>query len=207
MCSDTLFFTFFSRRLVRLPGIFLVLLTASCSNDGLPDVPRFEALGFADAPDAVRHQVLSVYEQWQEKPLDADRNGRLGMHLSVYGKLVTAEVLYRRARTLAPGEFRWTYYLAFTLRELGRPDEAAGMFREALKIDPGHANARLQLARLLLQSSDTEESLKLYQQLTVDYPERVEGWLGLGKTFSRMGDNDAAAAALQRAWAVGPQYR
>ena len=175
------------RGLVLLPGIFLVLLTASCSNDGLPDVPRFEALGFADALDAVRHQVHGVYEQWQEKPLDADRNGRLGMHLTVYGKHGAADVLYQRARALAPGDFRWTYYLAITLLELGRPDEATAMFREALKIDPEYVKARIQLAWLLLQSSDTEESLKLYRQLTVDYPKRVEGWLGLGKTFTSHG--------------------
>ena len=159
-----------------------------------------------DALDAVRRQMLGVYEKWQEKPLDADRNGRLGMHLSVYDKLEAAEILYRRALALAPGELRWTYYLAFTLDELGRHDEAVGMFREVLGIDPGHTNARLKLAELLLESDNTEESRELYQSFSVDFPERVEGWLGLGKAYFRIGDNDEAAAALRRALELGPQY-
>lgn len=192
----------------------LVMMAASCSRDEHPrvpeleslDVPEFEMLGFADALVPVRTQVLEVYESWQENPLDADLNGSLAMHLSVYGKLDAAGVLYRRARLLAPGELRWAYYLAHTLNELGQQDEAIGMFREVLKIDRGHTNARLQLAKLLLESGDLEGSRNLYQSFTVDFPKRVEGWLGLGKADFRLGNNDEAAVALWRARALGSQY-
>ena len=178
----------------------------SCGRAPLPDVPAFEKLGFADALDVVRLQVFDAYARWQEKPLDARLNGRLGMLLSAYGKNSASEVLYRRARILAPAEFRWTYYLAVTLVQLGRYEEAARMFRGALEINPEYVAARIQLAGLLLQINAIEESVELYQEISAEFPERVEGWLGLGKALDRSGDLAGAKVALQRARTVGPQY-
>ena len=192
----------------RLLGLLLILLIPmSCSRRPLPEVPAFEKLGFTDALDVVRRHAITTYEQWQEKPLDADRNGRLGMLLSTYGKNSASEVLYRRARTLAPGEFRWTYYLAMAVLQSGRYEEAAGMLREALKIDPETTSRRASSWQGCFCSSTTfEESIELYREITAEYPQRVEGWLGLGKALHRHGELAAAAAALQRARMIGPQY-
>ncbi|MDH3588169.1 MAG: tetratricopeptide repeat protein [Gammaproteobacteria bacterium] len=190
----------------RLLIMLVLLIPVSCGRILLPAVPSFEELGFTNAHEPVRRQVLAAYEHWQESPRDASRNGRLGMLFSAYGKNIASEILYRRARILAPREFRWTYYLAIALHQLGRYQEAAGMYREALKIDPDYVEARLQLAALLLQGNESEESAGLYQQFTAEFPGRVEGWLGLGKALDRNGDLAAAIEALQRARIVGPQY-
>lgn len=186
--------------------ISLLLVAMSCARDDLPPVPEFESLGFSDALEPVRKQMIASYEQLQEEPLDAGRNGQLGMLLSAYGKNSASEILYRRARILAPGEFRWTYHLAIAFRQMGRYDEAAVLFREALEIDPGYHEARIKLAELLLQNNDIDESAGLYREITVELPARVEGWLGLGKALDRGGDLAAAREALQRAKIVGPQY-
>ena len=189
-----------------LAAVLGLLIFVSCSRDSLPDVPAFEELGFEHALEAVRAQVSGAYARWQEEPLNAARNGHLGMLLSAYGRDSAAERLYRRARVLAPGEFRWTYYLAVTLKESGRHEEAAGMFREALAARPRYTEARIQLAGLLLEINDVEGSVALYREITARYPERVDAWLGLGKALERSGDSAAALAALRRARNSGPQY-
>ena len=169
----------------QLAILLVLLIPASCGRAPLPDVPAFEELGFADMLDVVRQQVFDAYEKWQENPQDASRNGRLGMLLSTYGKSSASEILYRRARILAPEEFRWAYYLAVTVSELGRYEEAVGIYREALEIDPEYVAARIRLAKLLLQTNEIEQSIVRFQEITVEFPERVEGWLGLGKALDR----------------------
>ncbi|NNF66479.1 MAG: tetratricopeptide repeat protein [Gammaproteobacteria bacterium] len=184
----------------------ILFVAVSCDRHDLPAVPTFDQLGFADAHETVRNQVLATYEKWQEEPRDADRNGRLAMVLSVYGKNVAAEVLLWRARSLAPNNFRWTYYLAITLGELGRPTEAAEMFRNALEIDPGYIAARIKLAKLQVQTNQVNEGVETFRGIADEFPTRVEGWLGLGKALDLMGDRESAINALQRARIIGPQY-
>lgn len=191
---------------VFFSALMMLLLAVSCSQEELPDVPGFDELGFSDSLDVIRQQALHAYESWEDEPRDATRNGQLGMVLSIYGKNTAAEVMFRRAVILAPDEFRWTYYLATALQELGRYEEAAEMFRAALEMDAGFINARIQLADALLKINRADESAALYRQVTVEAPDRVKGWLGLGLSLDRIGDQAGALAALKRARIVGPQY-
>lgn len=188
-------------------GLLLILLVAAaCDRSRLPEVPAYEQLGFAATLEPVQRQVAAAYARWQERPRDALRNGHLGMVLSVYGRNRAAEALYRRARLLAPSDFRWTYYLAITVGEAGRDAEALALLREALEINPRYLPARLRLARLLLEINEVGRAAELYRAITDEYPERVEGWLGLGKALERSGELTAAAHALRRARATGSEY-
>lgn len=193
-------------RTTRSALSLLVLSFLSCGGTALPAVPAFDALGFDTALEVVQQQVRDAYTRWREQPRDAARNGHLGMLLSVYGKNGFAEVLYRRAHTLDPDAFRWTYYLAVTVGEAGRHEEAVALLREALELNPRYVAARIRLARMLLEKNDIEQSAELYRALTLELPDRVEGWLGLGKALERRGDLAGATEALRRARAVGPDY-
>ncbi len=193
----------FSHGLVILLIAFIPL---SCGQNPLPEVTAFEELGFEDALDAVRRQMLNSYQRWQKEPDNAERNGTFGMMLSAYGKDAASEIFFRRARLLEPAEFRWAYYLAVANRQLGRYEEAAGIFREALIIDPDSIEARMQLAGVLLQTNEISASVEMYRSITAQLPERVDGWLGLGKALDRSGDLAAAVIALRRAKDLGAQY-
>ncbi len=57
-----------------------------------------------------------------------------------------------------------------------------------------------------MDDQDLPRSREIYEAITVEYPDRVEGWLGLGKVLARSGDSDGALAALERAARVGPRY-
>ncbi len=194
----------------RLLMVLLVcMLAASCEQPPpppeLPSVPAFEELGFEDALDAVRRQMLNSYERWQQEPENAERNGYYGMLLSAYAKYATSEAFFRRAQLLDPAEFRWTYYLAISVQQQGRYQEAATLFREALSIDPDSVETRMRLASVLYESNDTDQSVTLYKELTRELPERIDAWLGLGKALDRQGKHSAAIRALRRAKDLGSQ--
>lgn len=185
---------------------FVLFFTTACSRGVLPEAPAFENLGFADSLDAVYRQVRSAYDDWEQLPDDAYRNGHLGMLLYVYGKYPAAEVFYQRARLLAPAEFRWIFYHALTLSKMGHVDAAVEAFRKAYASNPEDIETRLYLADTLLQVGDVQQSHDLFASVTEQFPNRVEGWLGLGKVLNTMGNSSAAVAALRRAAALGPEF-
>ena len=172
----------------------------------LPEVPAFDKLGFAEALDAIREHAQQSYEDRQQAPQDADSNGRLGMVLSTYERHAASEILFSRAHTLAPDDFRWVFYLAIAVIKSGDNQTAIELLREALQLDPDYTGAKIQLAGLLLQQNELRESIAMFRDVTRSDPDRFDGWLGLGKALHRRGDLDGARDALVKARDMAPLY-
>lgn len=64
------------------------------------------------------------------------------------GDLEAALDHFRAAREAAPDLVPAHFYEGLTLADLGRPEEAARAFQRVLQLDPGHLEARLELARV-----------------------------------------------------------
>lgn len=69
------------------------------------------------------------------------------------GRLGEADEDSARAVADAPADAQLRNYRGIILHGLGRPEEAMDEFREAVRLDPGHAEAMLNLAVLLASSS------------------------------------------------------
>jgi Flp pilus assembly protein TadD len=54
--------------------------------------------------------------------------------------------------------------LATALLELGRPEEAAGHYREVLRLDPANADAQHGLGVLQAQRGDLERALRHFEE-------------------------------------------
>jgi Flp pilus assembly protein TadD len=81
-----------------------------------------------------------------------------------------------------------------------RPDRASLHYYEALRVDPGFAPARSNLARLLFANGQTEEALLQFQRLVEVAPNDPSANAGLVETLLRLGrmreaDQLLAAAA------------
>ncbi len=75
-----------------------------------------------DAEPRVAAALSTLRDGVLATPASATAWGRLGMSLDVHGYKPEARDAYRRATTLAPGEFRWSYYLAVGLDDAGDPE-------------------------------------------------------------------------------------
>ena len=99
---------------------------------------------------------------------------------------------------LSPGDraqgFVWR---AEALSRQGLAPEAAGDYRRALEIQPGHLEARLRLAEFLARD-EPREALPLFEALNRDHPDRPDVWLGLARCHRQLGDLDAAADWIAR---------
>jgi tetratricopeptide (TPR) repeat protein len=184
--------------------VALSFLAAPADED--PELPEIPNLTFESFAAEIRDQVDQAYAELRAKPRDPGANGHLGMLLQAYDQMENASICYRRARSLAPAEFRWAYYLAVTHAALGRHGEAAAVMREALGIKGDYLPAQLQLAESLLLSGRVEESSRICEGILAKDAECAEAHYGLGRAKAAAGDQAAAAGHYRRACEIFPEF-
>ncbi|MEZ4451079.1 MAG: hypothetical protein R3B09_16475 [Nannocystaceae bacterium] len=88
--------------------------------------------------------------------------------------------------------------------ERARPDHAAEALRAALRVDPGHAVAALELARIELQLRRPREALALLEVAARAPAQALAAHLEAGAAHLALGDLAAAEAALLGARRLAP---
>lgn len=84
------------------------------------------------------------------------------------------------------------------------PDRAAEAYRRALELDPDHAEANVNLGRLLHEAGDTAGALELARRAEASAPDLAEASYNLGVALQDLGRLDEAAAAYRRALETDP---
>jgi len=64
--------------------------------------------------------------------------------------------------------------------EVSSPAEARDAYRRALELDPHHADAHVNLGRLLQESGRAEEGETHYRAVLADHPDHATAWFNLG---------------------------
>jgi tetratricopeptide (TPR) repeat protein len=191
-----------------LPALLVVLLIA-CSS-GPQDLVTTEdllpELAWDKFGTGIRDRVRVAYEQVRVAPHNAAKNGELAMLLQAHDEFVNAEAFYRRARRLDPTAMRWSYYLGIVQQRRAKHEEAAENFRDALKLEPDYAPARLRLADSLLALDKFDESGELYQAVIDEHPGIAEAHYGLGRVLAAKGDTMGSVRLLLRACELGPSF-
>jgi tetratricopeptide (TPR) repeat protein len=81
----------------------------------------------------------------------------------------------------------------------GRGEDAERYYREALKVDPGFAPARANLARRLFARGQYENAREQFQRLVAVQPDEIEGWSGEVEALVALGRVAEAHAVLASA--------
>jgi tetratricopeptide (TPR) repeat protein len=82
--------------------------------------------------------------------------------------------------------------------EVSDPDEARDAYRRALELDPHHAEAHVNLGRLLIESERAEEAETHFRAVLADHPDHATAWFNLGIALEdRRRTNDAVKAYEQ----------
>jgi tetratricopeptide (TPR) repeat protein len=81
----------------------------------------------------------------------------------------------------------------------GHGAEAEGHYRDALKVDPGFAPARGDLARLLYARGQYENSREQFQRLIEVSPQAIEAYTGEAEALLQLGREAEAEAIVARA--------
>ncbi len=84
------------------------------------------------------------------------------------------------------------------------PDVILADYRETLKRDPKHAEARLGLADELARAHRDREAADAYAEYLADHPDSAPAHAGAGRCAIALGDEDAAVRHLDRSLALDP---
>ncbi len=90
--------------------------------------------------------------------------------------------------------------------ELTAPDEAIDAYRRTLQLDADHADAHLNLGRLLHESADFEAAEKHYRAALTDADDEATARFNLGVVLEDQERPDEAMAAYEEVLAVDPSY-
>jgi tetratricopeptide (TPR) repeat protein len=86
--------------------------------------------------------------------------------------------------------------------EVSAPAEARDAYRRALELDPHHADAHVNLGRLLQEGERAEEAETHYRAVLVDHPGHATAWYNLGVVLEDMRRSNDAVKAYEQAVAA-----
>ena len=97
-------------------------------------------------------------------------------------------------------------HLANGLLEMGEPDEAELLFREALELLPEHATSHYGLGRLYQIRGEEKKAAEQYRNAVRIVPSFAEAYLNLGASYHALGEDRKAAAELREAIRLRPEW-
>ncbi len=159
-----------------------------------------EALGEVDYQ--LRRYAAAMAEYQEALRLDNGSPGifyKLALAARADGRPASAIAALERAVQLNPRAADVHYLLGLSLEDLGREAEAQAAFEQAIALAPASIQAREELSEVHRLQSHTREEIEQLEALAALDPGRVERLTAVALAYSRAGNPDLAATALNRA--------
>jgi tetratricopeptide (TPR) repeat protein len=152
--------------------------------------------------------VALLSEATRQHPADPTLWLNLGLAQRGMSNLDGAAMSLQRALAIGGGDAslqgRAAAGLALVELDRGRPREAEGVAREAVRLDSANVEARLALGTALLRSGRAGDAVASYQQAVALDPARPETHAQLGVALAAAGRRDQAADAFRRVLELRP---
>ena len=128
-----------------------------------------------------------------------------GSFLESFGELAAAEVVYRKALELLPGNYLAGDRLAGVLARMGKHREAIAECRALLRRMPYHPTAWMTLGYALAQTGEYEESVESFERAARLHPAyAVDAYTSIGVIRLQQERYEPAAAAFRMALERNP---
>ncbi len=115
-------------------------------------------------------QLGNLYYDWGQDEVDREGNSA-----QPYDKWMRGISCYERALEIDPGNVNVRTDMATLMRYAGQIDQAISEYRTALKLDPRHPQARINLILALGESKhDYKDALSEYDNLIKEVPDQKE---------------------------------
>ncbi len=112
---------------------------------------------------------------------------------------------FREAQQEGPDFSAEDWYTWGCELEPGSPEQAREAYQRALSLDPGHADAHVNLGRLLHESGEPASAEPHYRRALVARPDDAIAAFNLGVALEDLGRIEKALEAYERAVAIDPE--
>ena len=155
-------------------------------------IRAFEAS--VDSQPAVQREHLEALV----KAFPEDERGFYQLGNFFYGRQEWPEAIaaYEKAIHVNPGFSPAYNQLGYSLRNLGRLDEASRVFRTYMKLVPDEPNPYDSHAELLLLMGKHQDAIAEYQKALAVNPSFAPSYVGIGNAYLLLGDFPAARKAF-----------
>ena len=123
------------------------------------------------------------------------------LHLRA-GDVELAELCAARAEALSIHDADLDNDRGVVALEQGHPDRALRAFRAALRVEPEHLDANLNVGGMAVRAADYEEARSRFETALRLDPTHEEALIGLGTSLAGLGEVDAALAVVEGYLAV-----
>ena len=184
-----------SKRRLRLLATLIssVALLAGCANMNSSSQPATGASTTTGVPS-----LIEPGKSWEQLLEVADTT-------ATKGELGTAAVLYREAHFQRPDAEVPLRRLGPILLKMGHPLEASEAYKSLLALNEKDVEARLGLARSLINLNRPYAASLQFQRLIEAQPDNVESLIGLGVAYDLMGDHEQAQETFRLGLAFAPR--
>jgi tetratricopeptide (TPR) repeat protein len=131
--------------------------------------------------------------------------GALGNVLFAAEYFMAAEAPYLNAEALAPGDFRWPYYLGHLYRRRSEWAPAAAAFERALSINRDDVAALVRLGETRLAQGQPDAAARAFETAVARNPDSTAAVYGLGRAALARQQYAVAVERFERALALDPQ--
>ena len=170
----------------------------------LPDVGHVAPAVQRRIREAYR-SLLPVADDSAASPLArSEAFGELGKLFMAADFLRHAERSLGNARVLAPGEFRWPYYLGHAWRRMGDLERAAASFERALELRPTDLAATVWLSRIHRELGRPQTAGALIARMLARLPDVPALRTEAGRNALAMEDYASAVGHLKAALVLDP---
>lgn len=185
----------------------------------LPPLPALQA-----QPRALAEHLRQADSAARGDPRSAEKVGALGMAYHADGFQEEAATCYTLARELDPRNWKWKYYQALLLEEMGETTASLSALREALRLYPHHAAGWFWLGQAELKLGDPDDAETAFRRAAREdkqdplaggsgsmprnrgFPMRAYASLGLGQVWLRRGEPERAREVLERLVESHPRF-
>lgn len=191
------------------PGTTPALATRTVPASTELVVPRPDLGAMQKTPRA----RIETLQESIEKALAAGRHdtrevlegfGFLGLLYHSAQMLDAAEICYLNARSLAPEDGRWSYYLALVRHSKGDLAGAVQSYEDSIRREPDRAATRLRLGEVLLELGRGEEARAHFEAAEQTGPSAAAALFGLGRVAVLEGDQQRAVELFEGVLAEQP---
>jgi Tfp pilus assembly protein PilF len=163
-------------------------------------------LGVALERSGAQQEAVEAYRaSAAADPASADAHERLGALFAANGRWADALGAYEKAVAAAPRTSRLRLALGDCQARLGKPEEAAKVFRLVLRSDPTAVAALYKLARAVHEAEGAKAALPWYERAAREEPANPMPHYYLGYLYKERNQRTRAVQEFQRYLALKPE--
>ncbi len=153
----------------------------------------------------VAEKIRRLRKEVERNPGSAAAWGKFAMNLDVHDLKREALPCYQQAAELDPTDFRWQYYCATMLGEMGSP-EALQWFERSQALNASYVPVHVLYGEALLHDDRLEEASHAFHLALSANSKSSHAHLGLAQVELSQGDLEASRRHLLQAVEIDPKH-